>query len=42
MVQHVIGDADDIMLAIDVAEREGLVPAAEAAGLRARVQQLSD
>jgi hypothetical protein len=42
MVQHAIGDADDIRLAIDVAEREGFVPAAEAERLRARVRQLSD
>ncbi len=42
MVQHAIGDVDDIMLAIDVAEREGFVPATEAERLRASVRQLSD
>lgn len=42
MVQHAIGDADDIMLAIDVAEREGFVPAAEAERLRMSVQMLTD
>lgn len=35
MVQHVIGGADDATLAIDVAEREGLIPAPEAERLRA-------
>ncbi|HEU0037217.1 MAG TPA: hypothetical protein VFQ53_41690 [Kofleriaceae bacterium] len=41
-VQHVIGGADDIMLAIDVAGREGFVPADEAERLRACVRRLSD
>ena len=41
MIQHVIGGADDILFAIDVAEQQAIVPAAEADDLRASVRRLS-